>query len=800
MKKPKDGGEVITPESLDDRIARARSESRTQQALELTKQLYKHEPTDAHRQLLCTVYEERARQLRGQGNLRDATTVLENALQLAGDVPTDWLARIGQELAECGDIRQAFRVAARIPASPEQARILAHAVDAAVSQGKRGQQHLPADLQTGYDLVIKAFEQSEAGQDDAARETLQGIGLQSPFLEWKVLLRGLLAYYQNDDAKALENWQRLSSDRLPARLLAPLRFGMDKEFRAHQSAETQLALRKQADQLRGSSAIQPLRSLQELLAREDRLTDAFRLAESVAAMLRQQAPQMLPRLAACFFWSMVHHGRPADVRRYQRLFGAPPDDPGLHRLRAMMFEHMHDATRAHESWHAYEQGVAANPDAWSSFGSEASAVAKRARALIWEHMGRLAASISDFDDEFDEEPDSPFADPDEPQRLSPGPEECFRKSIELAPEGVRTYHTWIEHCLNVEEYEQAAEVAKELLARFPDDLKGLECLAEAHEDGKRYDEAVACYRRALAANPLDRRLRMRLSTALVYHAGQLTERQRFEEAREAHQAALADAEGAERVPLLCKWAASEFKAGDIKRAEELVQEARTISESRLAVAFCMLIEVIRSGAPKVKTRFDKELAEAMTDPPNAAGALALAETLAAHHLAEVSYRGQQSHTKKVLAYLAKARKVEFSESQLTAVCASLAVLDATGLLQSFAAAGCKRFPKNAYFPMFEAESYFALGPRACPIGKMERCLEQARRLAPDLPNDEKKQALLNRLQEIDEAIHGGPLPGLLGLIFGGPDADDEDDEDFEDFEDFDDLPIGPARKKRKKSR
>ena len=57
---------------------------------------------------------------------------------------------------------------------------------------------------------MQAFAQVQAGQDEAARETLQPIGLRSPFLEWKVLLRGLIAYYQSDDVRALDNWQRLA--------------------------------------------------------------------------------------------------------------------------------------------------------------------------------------------------------------------------------------------------------------------------------------------------------------------------------------------------------------------------------------------------------------------------------------------------------------------------------------------------------------------------------------------------------------------------------------------------------------
>src|SRR5690606_28218214 len=117
------------------------------------------------------------------------------------------------------------------------------------------------------------------GQDDKSKELLQGIGLRSPFLEWKVLLRGLLAYYQGEDERACDNWQRLDPQRLPFRLAAPLRFRADKDFAAQQPPATQNALQQQADRLQGTPLIQQLRSLNGMLSNDRQLPAAFRLAE-----------------------------------------------------------------------------------------------------------------------------------------------------------------------------------------------------------------------------------------------------------------------------------------------------------------------------------------------------------------------------------------------------------------------------------------------------------------------------------------------------------------------------------------
>ena len=216
-------------------------EGRFQQALELTKQLYKAEPTPAHQEMLRQAYLGRARQLRTQGQIRDAVTVLHAALAVDRTTPV-WLEQVAEELARCGEVNRALELLAQAPESAALAYVMAGAADAALQRETAGRALLPVSLDADFDRILLAFQQVEAGKDDDARATLQGIGLRSPFLEWKVLLRGFQAYYANDDARAQENWQRLAPERLPYRLAAPFRFRIDAEFRAAQSPETHTAL------------------------------------------------------------------------------------------------------------------------------------------------------------------------------------------------------------------------------------------------------------------------------------------------------------------------------------------------------------------------------------------------------------------------------------------------------------------------------------------------------------------------------------------------------------------------------
>jgi tetratricopeptide (TPR) repeat protein len=810
-RKHKHGGPPqLSLGDLETRVRRSLGEGRSQHALEFAKQLYKQDPTPPHKELLRKVYLERAQDLRRQGYTRDATTVLENAAQLGDGDPT-WLAHLAEELAAAGNARRAVDLLDRLPETPARARVLAQAVDTALGQGPAGRSSLPPTLQGAFDLVVRAFAHAEAGQDDQARQTLQGIGLLSPFLEWKLLLRGLLAFYQNDDSRTLENWQRLDPQRLPARLAAPLRFLIDPAFRQAQPPEAQAALQKKADRLQGSGLVQPLRNIQADLVDTEKIPQAFRLADNLLAALRREAPQLVPRLAACFYWAIITTGQPEDMNRFRRTFGEPPDDPHLDRLQALAYENLGDPPQAHKHWQRYERWLAENPGTFPApAGAGPRQVADRARALIWCHMGHNAARVPDLD----KIPDLPpfLRDhPSRPRPLSPGAEHCFRRSLELAPDLLDGYQALFRHYKENDEDDQAARTARQLLERFPDHVATLQELADLRMKHGNYSEALGLFQRALKVNPLDRRLRAEVGTAHLFNARAHAEAGRFAEARAEYQGALALKDVKTDVTVLCKWAACEFKAGDQARAEELLGQALAEPGHQLPVAFNLVIEAIRLKLlPALKTRFNNDFNAGLAEPPVAAAAADVAETAAAHRGAGVTYRGQKTHEKKVLAYLDKVPPAEFTDAQLEKVCTALLGLDALKALRTFAALGQRRFPGNAQFYFLEAESYIALGPNRCPLWKVTPLLEKASQLAAQLPPDDKQKALLEAIRQRQQ-MTGIVGPGGMGMLqdlfegmFGGGDYWDDDDWDDDDWDDEGDdmpfMPFGPPPKRKKKKK
>src|SRR5207244_1689417 len=158
----------------------------------------------------------------------------------------------------------------------------------------------------------------------------------------------------------------------------------------------------------------------------------------------------------------------------------------------------------------------------------------------------------------------------------------------------------------------------------------------------------------------------------------------FDAARAEYQAALEFEDDRNDATVLCKWSACEFKAGQPVRAEELLQQALARNGNRLAVAYGMLIEVIRLKLPgSLKQRFNREFKEALGEPPTAAGAVQAARTMHAHIQADVDYHGRRTHEKQVRGYLDKARSIPFTEPQLRDLCHSLVNEETRKLLKSY---------------------------------------------------------------------------------------------------------------------
>ena len=197
---------------------------------------------------------------------------------------------------------------------------------------------VPEEQRDAVRAVLKAFVEYAEGRDESAREALNAVGVKSPLLDWKLLLRGLIAYSGADDARALENWTKLDATRLPARLALPFRLKLDPAFGATLGPATATAARANLLKLEGDPVAQRFAELQQTLGRDQPMAKAFASVEKLVPLLRAGRPELVPRLAKVIYWAVQRFGEPGDVPKYLRVLGKPPDDPDFHRLNAMNYE------------------------------------------------------------------------------------------------------------------------------------------------------------------------------------------------------------------------------------------------------------------------------------------------------------------------------------------------------------------------------------------------------------------------------------------------------------------------------
>jgi tetratricopeptide (TPR) repeat protein len=762
----------IAQRSLTEKIAKARRENRTQQALELVRQLIKQEPTDEHRDLLRQVTLERGQQLQTDGKPRDAVTVLTHALTLGGG--PGYVADVAQKLAACGGIGPALAALPQIADPMQRQRVIQCGADAAMAKGPQGKVWLPADLHPAFDLIVQAFAHYEARRDDEARAALQGIGLQSPFLEWKLLLRGLLAFAINDDARAVENWQRLDPARLPSRLCATMRATIDPAFLAAQPFTVQQTLRAKTLQQQGLPIASLMRELRDLLHKEQ-LAPAFRKVDPIITILKRDHPALVARLAQCFYWAIIDHGEAEDLPRYARAFGFPADDPHLRRLNALALETRGMWPDAHEAWQDFINEVANNPTAWPG------ETGRRVQALIWARMADNAGPTRKRG-----RPTGIFPGfLDEPSPLKPTAEQCLEKAIKLAPDRLESYLALLASYRMAGKDAKARRVGNDLLKLFPDHFETLATMAAICMDSKDFKKAQEYLEKAIQANPLERRLRTALARAKQNYGLALTLASKFDEAREQYEQALHVRDGS-KTPLLCQWAVAELKSKNPQRAAELIAQTQAEPNHRLACLFGLVGESVRAKLPTAdKKRIAKDFKDALVQTPTPPEVLVLVESAA--HQREThddAFVGQKTQEKTILKFLDSVNYSNFDEKQLSRLCDSLKALEARRPWLRCVTHAHRHFKKNPDFCLSFADYHLADKSHFARPYRVEQFLDEARRLAKEMPRGELQQQLLESIKareaRLAEKIANNPtMRDVLDRIFDGlgPDLGDDDDED-----------------------
>jgi tetratricopeptide (TPR) repeat protein len=437
-------------------------------------------------------------------------------------------------------------------------------------------------------------------------------------------------------------------------------------------------------------------------------------------------------------------------------------------MNALGLERGGDLSQAHQAWQRFLAAVEANPGAWP--GDQARHIC----ALVWRRMGNNAATIPD-EELLKQLPNHP----DRPRPLRPGPEECYRQSLNLVPEAIPTWQALLFYQRRNRKLPQAIATARELLKRDANHLETWVALGDMLMETTDYFGALQAYGEALRHNPLDREIRQHLARAQVNLACVQVAQDNLDAARQGFQAALEIKNHPDDPEVLIKWAACEIKAGNHDRAEEMITRARSRLPP-LALSYSLLIECIRMKLPAaVKKRFDREFMQGLAEQPTPETVCQLARITAEHHASGINYVGQKSHQNKVKAYIRKGEKLRFDEPQLEMLCESLQRLQEYRLTRIYTSLGQRKFT-SPMFPLIAVRVELSRGPGMYqPIYQLSRLLrETEQRLHTWDTDPRRKEKIQEEVAQLRKVINSlNPFLGMVDAPFDFPPIYGEDDED-----------------------
>ncbi|MEQ8787731.1 MAG: tetratricopeptide repeat protein [Pirellulaceae bacterium] len=777
------------------RIERELAKGNAKEALKDAKHCYRSEPTPECRSLLEQAYASRVEQLHKMRMTAEARAVLSDLLELKPATP-DVKGRIPRLQTLVGDTR--VDSTAMLRSDPA---LLQELVDSAMLDPESA----PPDFDSLPRLVQRlrdALAAVERGEDDAASELIREIPRSSPLADWKLLVRGLSAFYQSDRERTEENWRRLDRNRPAWRIAASLQSAAGESL--NEDAQRALAqpLKRLNAWLQGGSLLPLLSRLSQHWQSGDwrQFLPEFR---RLRARCEDSHVEILDSLVDMTWKRAVREGDERLFQELQHSAAAPGIDPRWMRANALMQESFRDDIEfTTECWERFLESLQC-----SSLRPDEQPIAA---GLVHLHLARLKLSIADDLLDLDIE--------DEYNNANVKAQELLKSAMGYLHKAIRSYPPLVEAYRELSslhdrrgEPEKSAGAVRRLLEQSPDDYEAHAKLAQLYlelEDPAKSEPHIEAISRLRPRGLETRVLRWNHTLAMVRA---LTKAKQYEAARQ-ELAKVAQAPPADVVGYVVPTirAAIELKAGGEEAAQRHLDEALASVEEPTIVWMQMAVLAARMSLP-VKTRkdFNERFKKALKKKPRSETAGGLAKIVRSFRANNYQYVGRATHQRLVHAYLKRTAKIRWQEADLKQVCMCLDIGKDRVLRENLLERGMKRYRNSPYFTIHYAiQRLYEIGR----LGenhdvyqwhwelnelhrKVDRAMAEARQASPldesligdgqrALASIEQAQALLRR-----------PRP-----FYFHPLGEVEDEYDEEDDDDDDDVyagdPPAPAEMSR----
>jgi tetratricopeptide (TPR) repeat protein len=789
-------------------LERLMSKQKYKDAVKQAKLIHKAEATSQSHRQLEHAYFHRAQQLLRSGMPESAVEVSRHLLDF-GVTDAQLVEEFSPLLVKLGLAQDAFRIQGRLDSTQSQSRLLLLEADQAVLHPERSRRSSPEVQEAA--LVRQALEALYAGDEAKALGLVRDISRSSPLSEWKLLVRGLAAFYSGDQDEAQANWSRLDPERAPARIVSHLR-------NLHQGQTAKNArgadLEKLESLVYGEPILSRLRELSDLVAK-NRWADVLRRITSLRLSLGEVDPRLAEKLTSSLLAPLLEHATSRDyasgtrlLREFTQVAAPLAIDPGWNRFLALSWELPVDgASVAIKYWTQY----IADLECCAALKAEERPLAQ---ALVWKHLAQLYLdelddrseedADFDFDDGFDpDDEDENALDLDEDQ-LAQQATTCIERSLRLAPRHRPTYELLVEVCRLSNDPDKLTQARQRILEVFPEDVDTLIAMAVQLHDRDDHAAALEILSKARRHKPLDEALitlEMRIRTSL---ARCLALQKRWDEGR-AQFAAIEQLRPDElrSYSYLARKAIFETKAGQGDLLDRYEQEAGALLPEPAPLWLSMHVESIRFRLSKATQNHYGELwMRELKKKCRGETAGAMASFMTEFLFLDIDYGGSDDDATAVLKYLRRTTRLNYRLEDLEHVCEFLGHFPKeSGLTRKLLRRGLKANPESAILHLVAAGVEMN-GPAAFWRPDIRHHLEEALRLAEtstrprELHMVRKIKEMLSVCNELHSRMTGlpfafpgrmsvpggkpGSLEDFLGAFLGAVNADDEDEEDEDD--------------------
>lgn len=760
------------------RVRRQLEKGDAKLALKEAKRCFRVDPSADHRSLLEEAFLGRVEQLHRMKQVAEAKTVLSELLQLKPTTPkvTERLARlqvmVGDGKADANAVLK------------DDPALLVELVDQAVLNKSACVPDF-GDIRAQVAAVRDALVAVERGADEEAAERLTMISRNSPLADWRLFVRGLSAFYDQDEERMTENWKRLEASRPGFRIAETLRAAAGIRW-TEQTADFSAGVRRLELHVRTDAMIDELNQFAGAWNQRDR-RGVFRHYRHLQQRFSKSHQTLIQQLVDLMWKRAVRDADDDALAKLARIGPAPEIDPRWNRAKALLAEHPDSRTSVNgleSAWVAYAEDL-------GQMQCLRDTERPMAVGLVYQRLARElgryaedAAASSPFGDGYDDEDTLQV-------ELRDAAARHYRESILSCPGLQASYLELAQLHEENDEVDKAAKTMEKLVRQDPECFEAVIWLAHYYLSQDNPGDSERHVKAAQRLRPRDPRCAVLAWNQKMTMIRRLAISRQFEAARqEIAQAAEMAPPSVEPYTLDLIRAGVEFKAKNLEAAHAQVDAAVAKVEQPTAIWVQMSGLAARMRvAREFKKEFDDRFKRDIAKTPTCESAGRMARFLAGIKVSKANYTGRATHERLLINYLRRAVTLPWNQFDLRSVCVFLEQLPRQNdLRRDFIQTGVEQFPRAPHFHYWAGMQEVARGPRFCNLEQAITCLQKAIDLNQtsdlklpegELENARSALSMVKDVQEQEQAFAAGS-PFYL-------DDDEYDDDDFDDDDDDDDY-------------